>query len=470
MWLNTLFKSLKEECAIGPSQPILFGFSGGPDSLALLHALKSQSFAVIAAHFDHGLRPESAEDARRAERLAANLDSQFFTERGDVTGYAETTKLSMEEAARELRYRFLFGLAKQHGAQAVMVAHHADDQVETVLMHLLRGAGPAGLRGMAPRLLPNPWSQTIPLTRPMLSIWRQEIEQYCRDNQLDPIQDASNQETTYFRNQLRGEVIPFLETVSPGLKARLHNSAEILKGDYALLKSLTRVAWTDCLSESGKGFLGLNRMVFLDQPVALQRSLFRRALAELRPAQRDLDFDAVERALHAIKNLTGTATDWFAGLYLLVEEDRIWIADWESELPVIWPEVSERVQHLEVPGSAQLNSPWKLTLDPINNAAESLHKNSDGYQAWLDLDTVGEELALRRRRPGDRFQPLGLARGSLKLSDFMINEKMPPRARAGWPLLCKGDEIVWVPGYRLAHPYRLRPESRRTLHVQLVKT
>ena len=471
MLLNTLVKVLKEDCGVASSsQTLLLGFSGGPDSLALLHGLKTLGYSVTAAHFDHGLRAESVEDAKRALRLAAELDVPFVSERGNVAGYAETAKLSIEEAARELRYRFLFGLAKQHGSQAVLVAHHTDDQVETVLMHLLRGAGPAGLRGMASRLLPNPWSETIPLVRPMLEIWRKDIEQYCQDNHLDPIQDPSNQETTFFRNRLRREVIPFLETISPGLKARLRNSAEILASDYALLESLTKKAWIDCLSRREVNFLSLNRINFLSQPLALQRTLLRRALVELRPVQRDLDFDAVERAVGVINNPTGTATDWLAGLYLLIEEEHIWIADWDADLPSDWPQVNEQVQHLAVPGSAQLNSPWKLTLDAVNNDTEQFQKNSDGYQAWVDLDAVGEELALRRRRPGDRFQPLGLASGSLKLSDFMINEKIPQRARAGWPLLCKGDEIVWVPGYRLAHPYRLMKQGRRALHLHLTKS
>lgn len=465
MLQNTLLKALQDS-EVDSAQTILLGFSGGPDSLALLHALKALGFSVTAAHFDHALRSESAADSKRAEQLAAEFGAPFISDRGDVNAYAASAGLSVEEAARDLRYRFLFKIASQLGAQAVLTAHHADDQVETVLMHLLRGAGSAGLRGMAPRLFPNPWSETIPLVRPMLGIWRREIEQYCAQNQLDPIQDPSNQETTFFRNRLRHEVIPFLEQVSPGLKSRLHNSAEVLAGDHEVIQQLTRQAWTDCLAKRGADFLAFDRMAFLNEPLALQRGLLRRAVAELRPLERNLNFDAIERAVEAIKKPKGASADWLAGLYLMVEGNQIWIADWNSELQIAWPQAPTHALNLEVPSITPLDGGWRLELKPDSGMSST--DKSDDYQAWLDAE-VGEEFILRRRRPGDRFQPLGMASGSLKLSDFMINEKMPKRARAGWPLVCKGDEIVWVPGYRLAHPYRLREQRSRALHLQLIK-
>jgi tRNA(Ile)-lysidine synthase len=153
---------------------------------------------------------------------------------------------------------------------------------------------------------------------------------------------------------------------------------------------------------------------------------------------------------------------------LMVETNQIWIADWESELPVSWPLAPAQAVNVEVPSTTNLDGGWRLAIRPADNNLSSIG-NDDPYQALLDTDEVGEELILRRRRPGDRFQPLGMSSGSLKLSDFMINEKMPKRAREGWPLVCKGDEIVWVPGYRLAHPYRVRQKSRHTLHLQLAK-
>ena len=470
MLRHKLETALERVCGVGPHEKLVLGFSGGPDSLALLHALHSLGQPLIAAHLDHGLRLESAAEAERARQVADSYQVPFFSERADVGVYAEAQGLSVEEAARDLRYRFLFRVAAQHGALAVAVAHTADDQVETVLMHLLRGAGPAGLRGMAPRLIPNPWSAVVALVRPLLRTWRQETLDYCAAQGLQPVQDPSNQDKTFFRNRLRLDLVPQLESLAPGFKRRLTQSADLLAADHEVLARLAEEAWRRCLAQHGENYLQIDRTSFLAEPLALQRAILRRALTELRPGQRDLDFGAVQRALdlavHA--NKTGQV-DWLARLYVMMEGDSVWIADWAATLPAGWPQAPERAIHLEFPLDLALNSGWRMqglegTMKRLKNWGDV-----DAFQARLDLEKTGEEFILRRPRPGDRFQPLGLERGSLKLSDFFINEKLPRRARSAWPLLCRGEEIVWVPGYRLAHPYRLRQGSQRVLQLKLTQ-
>lgn len=461
-----LAKILKEDCRLSSNSSLVLGFSGGPDSLALLHALRQEDAHVLVAHLDHGLRPVSAQEAHRAERIASDYGFPFFSERADVTDYARRHSMSIEEAARELRYEFLFRVASEHGGQAVAVAHNADDQVETVLMHLLRGAGPRGLRGMSLHSLPNPWSETISLVRPLLGYWRHEILGYCKAHRLQPILDQSNLDTTYFRNRLRHELLPQLERISPGVKQRLHQTADLLAAEGEIVEAFTGLAWKRCLGELDEDFIQLNLPAVLDEPLALQRLVLRRAGETLRPDLRDLDYAAVQRALEFVKQPTGAPRDWLSGLCLLVEGDYLWIADWGADLPIDWPQAPANEIHLEVPASIALNHKWRLE---VREAADfrSATSNNDPFQAWLDKDRVGDELVLRRRRPGDRFQPLGLESGSQKLADFMINEKLPARSREGWPLLCKGDEIIWVPGYQLAHRYRLQVESQRVLHVRL---
>jgi tRNA(Ile)-lysidine synthase len=307
--------------------------------------------------------------------------------------------------------------------------------------------------------------------RPLLSIWRNDVVDYCAANQLEVLHDPSNADTIFFRNQLRHELLPLLESYAPGFKTRLQHSAELIRADYALIETLSADAWRRCLSRRGANFLGFDRSALLAEPRALQRGLLRRALGELRPQQRDLDFDAVEHALKLIRLGSSAPQDWTAGLYVLIEGGTFWIADWQAELPVAWPQASAQPVHIEAPTHLELNSGWRLSLDEVD--AEGLQprakQNQDNYQAWLDFDASGDELLLRRPRRGDHFQPLGLSSGSMKLSDFFINEKLPRRARAGWPLLCKGEEIIWVPGYRLAQPVRLQAASRRALHVQLAR-
>ncbi len=462
-------ETLSMTCQANVTEPFVLGFSGGPDSLALLHALKELKVKVIVGHFDHSLRPESASEAVRAGEITQDYGFPFYTESGNVKAYADKRSMSIEEAARELRYAFLFKLAQEQGAQAVAVAHNADDQVETVLMHLLRGAGSRGLRGMGPRLLPNPWSTAIPLVRPLLNYWRSEILEYCQANGLQPLQDQSNFDTTYFRNRLRHELLPLLEQFSPGFKRRLDQTAKLMGSEADLLQSLGDAAWRACLRNMESDFIELDRASFLAQPVALQRILIHRAAQELRPELRDLEFKAVQIALEMAKRNISAPQDWVSGLCILMEGNRFWIADWETELPVDWPQAPEHEVHVEVQGEFDLKHGWKLAIGE-DAAPVSLAANPDPFQAWLDKEQVGEELILRRRRPGDRFQPLGVDSGSQKLADFMINEKLPRRARETWPLLCKGNDIVWVPGYRLAHPYRMRTDSRRALHVRVLQS
>jgi len=470
MWNEDLQVVLRESCDVGPDQMMVLGFSGGPDSLALLHALHAVGQPLIAAHLDHGLRPESAGEAKQAGQVAASFGVPFFSERLDVKAYAKEQGLSIEEAARELRYRFLFHVAAKNGAEVVTVAHNADDQVETVLMHLLRGAGSAGLRGMAPRLLPNPWSMEVALVRPLLRTWRREILEYCTAYGLQPVLDPSNQDVRFFRNRLRHELLPQLESVAPGFKRRLTQSAELLAADYDVLASLAGQAWDRCLAERGEGYLQFERHSFLAEPLALQRAVLRRALAELRPQQRDLDFGGVQRALELITNGSkATPADWLAGLFVLVESNAVWIADWAATLPARWPQAPERAIHLEVPLDLALNSGWQLLGHEGHSQEPGEWEQNNDFHARLDLDKIGDELILRRPKKGDRFQPLGMEAGSLKISDLFTNEKLPRRARSAWPLVCRGEEIVWVPGYRLSHAFRLRRESKRILQLTLEK-
>ncbi|HEY4718942.1 MAG TPA: tRNA lysidine(34) synthetase TilS, partial [Anaerolineales bacterium] len=278
MWHDHLKTKLLQECQVASRQKLILGFSGGPDSLALLHALHVLEQPLVAAHLDHGLRPESAIEAEQAGQEAAFLGVPFLSERKDVGTFAEENRLSVEEAARQLRYAFLFKVAERQGASAVAVAHTADDQVETVLMHLLRGAGMAGLRGMAPRLLPNPWSAEIPLVRPILGIWRLEVLEYCAAQGLQPVQDASNQDTIFFRNRMRQDLVPQLETLAPGFKRRLAQSASLVAADYEVLASLTEATWRRCLSQQAAEYLELSRPAFLVELLSLQRAVLRRAV------------------------------------------------------------------------------------------------------------------------------------------------------------------------------------------------
>jgi tRNA(Ile)-lysidine synthase len=459
---------LRDQCGLDPHKPVLAGISGGPDSLCLLDILRTAGYAVIVAHFNHQLRPEAAQEAKKVSELAERLGLTFVTASRDVRRYADEHSLSVEESARMLRYEFLFKAARQHSAQALAVGHTADDQVETVLMHFLRGAGLAGLKGMEYRTLLPVFDEHIPLVRPLLSLWRTDTEAYCRDHNLRPHYDASNDDPVYRRNRLRHELIPQLEEYNPRFKESLLRSAVTLQGDHSLLQEILQKTWNRVLLEEGQNWLAFDRRLLADQSAAILRNILRRAAALLQPGDHDLGFEGIERALSFI-DTPRSLLEIGGGLYLFHEAGKIYFAAAEAVLPFDhWPQVSAAIS---LTGEwCHLGNGWVITREVSPLQAGAGRPGSDNWSVSLDADAVGAEtLLVRPHRPGDRLQPLGLESGSIKLSDLFINMKLPRRARAAWPVVCQQEQIVWVPGFRIAHPFRLTEKTCRLLHLEINK-
>lgn len=474
--LERIRTCLEEECRLTKGERLVVGVSGGPDSLCLLDVLYLLGFPLLVAHFDHGLRPESASDSQAVRLAAESRGLPFSLGTLDVQEFARQEHLSLEEAGRTARYRFLFEQARLHQAAAVVVGHTADDQVETVLMHLVRGAALSGLRGMAYRGLPNAWSQEIPIVRPLLGVWRKEIETYLKQRGLEPLWDASNQYQQFTRNRLRLELIPYLETYNPNLRKVIWQMAHILQEDFVLLEKQASAAWEVCLGKIQGGIVSLEREQFQAQPVALQRALLRRAINMLRPGLRDFDFAAIERAQQAIINPPHRGqVDLAVGLRLWLEGGQVLLGDWETAnqvktLSFDWPQLNPGDEFiLEVPGKVFMAGGWVLEAEVLEThqpTTEPALANADLYQARLDLDRLELPLRVRTRRPGELFRPIGMGGHSPKLSDYMINIKLPRRARSGWPLVCSKDEIVWVVGIRAGEGWGISPGTKRTLLVK----
>lgn len=472
--LDELKQHLIAKCGLDKEAKILVGVSGGPDSLCLLDALDVLGYRLVAAHFNHQLRPEAEQEAQAIEQFCLERRLTYVSDKQDVLALAQEQRQSIEEAAREARYRFLFGQAARNNARAVAVGHTADDQVETVLMHLLRGAGLAGLSGMPFRALPNAWSKTIPLVRPLLSFWRRQIEAYCDSRGLKPSIDPSNLDQTYHRNRLRYELIPHLEGYNPAVREILWRMADALRGDLEIVAVMEAEAWEKCVREVGDGYIALNRETLLELNLGLQRRVIRRAVACLRPGLRDIDFMAVERGLGYVRSEASSSTvDFTAGLCLLVEADLVWVAEWGATLPSgNWPVLLEERIDLTIPAQIRLPGGWTFTVREVTDvtaARTEAFANRDPFQAWVRIDSLPGPIYLRTRRSGDRFEPLGMEGRSVKLADFFVNRKVPRRARDSWPLLCSGEQILWIPGLQLAHSFHLDESARRIALLKLVK-
>ncbi|OGO34170.1 MAG: tRNA lysidine(34) synthetase TilS [Chloroflexi bacterium RBG_16_54_18] len=471
--LNEINTVLLEKCRITPGELVLAGVSGGPDSLCLMHVLHSLEYAVVVAHLDHQLRPESAEEATRVEKMAAGLGLRFVGESKDVESFSRQRKLSLEEGARLARYQFLFQEAKKNHAKAVMVGHTADDQVETVLMHLLRGAGLAGLSGMPYRSLPNAWSAKIPLLRPLLGVWRETVWEYLNQQGLKPSLDPSNLDARIYRNRLRHELIPYLETFNPRLRQSFWRTADILRQEDEILQERLLVEWESVLLKMDQSMIIFDFQGLKALPLAMQRRVFHKAVLCLRPAARDLNYQAIERAIEFLNQSTpGARIDLIFGLRLNRETERLVLAGVKSSITNNrWPQApAVGTLWLQIPGELNLAEGWALKAEVLERspaAVSEMKLNKDHFQAWLDYDQLENSLGIRARLPGDRFKPLGMPAGSIKVSDFMINVKLPEAARRSWPLVLSGSAIAWLPGFRLAHDYRISSETTRMAHLRL---
>lgn len=473
--LSLIRSVLKNDCLLDINKTVLVGVSGGVDSLCLLDILWHLNIPVIVAHYNHKLQPKSDLAAEKVAEIASKLKLKFVQGVGEVNIFAEESGLTLEEAARVMRYQFLFGEAERYDVQAVVVGHNADDQVETFLMHVLRGSGLKGLTGMKYRSIPSAWSENIPLVRPLLGVWRNEILKYLAEHNLEPIMDPSNKDVSFFRNRLRHELIPYLEEYNPKVRRVLWNTANIMQEDYAVLEGFMRDAWQECLLEQGEDYLGINHSVLKNKPIGVQRHVLRQAIGLVVPDIRDIDYEMTNRAISFLETTTKSGKCELNEMVQLLQEDNcLWVYSKYARLPESdWPQfIGNTALEVNVPGKLNLSENWVIEIAYIRYddvIQDQIFSNHNPLCVFIDADKVKYPLVVRNRRPGDRITPLGMGGRSMKLAHFMVNAKVPKRARENWPLICDSDEILWVPGYRVSHYSRVSRDTKEIMCLNIKK-
>ena len=354
------------------------------------------------------------------------------------------------------------------------VGHTADDQVETILMNFLRGTGLRGLRGMTHRRRLPQFHPEIPLVRPLLDFWREDILSYRDANKLTTLEDPSNQDHSFTRNRVRHELIPFLEAYNPRLKQGIQRMAGVMAGELELVEKVLDSHWVGILEEAGENGYGFRRSAWSDLPTGVQRGLLFRALRTFLPIGSDIDFETINRALTFLSIPEHNGRIMLkGGIQLIRRPTLIWVLG--EGVPVageVWPAVTPgSVKTLKVDDELLLEGNWQISAHVVERLPESPpwgKPDPDDFQAWIDGQHCPGPFIVRARRPGDRFRPLGMDGHSQKLSDVMINEKIPAEARGTWPLVVFEGEIVWLPGHRLSHSARVRQSSQRGIHLRLV--
>lgn len=495
MLLAQVRGTIEEYDLLVRGESVVIGVSGGPDSLCLLHVLRrlapAYELTLHLAHLDHGIRGEESQaDAEFVFDLARQWGLPATIEHANVPQLAEEEGLAIEEAARRARYCFLARVAGKIGASRIAVGHNADDQVETVLMHFLRGSGLAGLRGMLPlsplgelrlgsAVRDSPLAAELRLIRPLLEVPRSAIEAYCRRQGLSPRFDRSNLDTTYYRNRLRHELLPVLETYNPNVREVLRRTAQVMAADHELLRCELEEAWAQIFCQERAGQDLPTQAILFDLegwralPLSLRRSTLREAVHRLRRSLRNINWVHVENARRvAERGETGAQATLPSRLMLTLGYGLLIIAEEGYVSPMVGPTV-EGPLPIAVPGTTDLpGTEWQLVAQLIDRAhlpSAALH-GSDRWQAFLDADVAGRDLTLRPRRTEDRFQPLGMGGHSQRVRDFMINRKIPAAHRDRVPLLVGGERVLWVCGWREDERAKVRESTRCVLRLRFVRS
>lgn len=444
-------RTLRRRDMVRRGELVLVAVSGGADSLVLLDALVQlagvEGISLAVVHVDHGLRPESGEEARFVEEVSSAYGLPCRVVRVEVGRSPAGEVMSPEEAARDARYAAFEEELKRAGASRLATGHTADDRVETLLLRLLAGAGPRGLSSIPP--------VRGAYIRPLIDVWREEVLAYAEYLPFKPLQDPTNFDLSIPRNMVRHAVLPFLEERFPGARKALLREAETLAEVWEFLDGEAGKAVSSALRHAEEGLeLSLEELASL--PPALRRESLARVLRllGLEPTFELID-DIWEKL--GINSRGNPSLQLGAGLLAWREYDRL----------LLGPEPHPtRVEEVSIPGEgvyrlAGAGLELRVELLPRVGEARPWEGDESGpLRAWLDADLLSFPLRVRGIRPGDRFVPLG-SEGTRKLQDFLVDLKIPRRLRTGLAVLESGGEIAWVVGVRIDHRFRVTASTRR---------
>ena len=453
-----------------PSQHcLLVAVSGGADSVCLLHILvnlqEELGIRLHVAHLNHQLRGAEAEaDAQYVSDLVHRLGIPATIEQRDVKAYQAQRRISLEEAAREVRYTFLAQVAKSIGADRVAVGHTTDDHIETILMHLIRGTGTRGLRGLQPCSRWQSSENSLTIIRPLLRVSRREVAGYCHNHRLMPRIDASNLSLSPLRNRIRHQLLPLLQSYNPQVTEALLRTAHITSDDLAFIDEESARLWDEIAQEQENTII-LDKERFLKLPPALKRHLLRISIEKLLGNLKDIETRHIEEIMGALTKPAGKRISLPQGLIFSVEYNKYLLGSDPAALspfPILRGEFP-----LKIPGETLLPG-WRIEATVISpsiakgKGIKGIGLINNLFTAYFDLDKADDKLVVRSRQPGDRFQPLGLSQPK-KLGEFMIDTKIPSAWRQRIPLVCSPQHILWVVGWRIDERVKVTQDTKKIL-------
>jgi tRNA(Ile)-lysidine synthase len=434
------------------------------DSMVLLHLLnvfrKQFDLSLIVAHVNHGLRPKESEvEAELVQKESHRLGLTFEYGLFNAKEFQKTRGISLQDAGRRIRFHYYSGLLQKYSANKIALGHNADDQVETVLLRLMRGSGLKGLKG----ILPIREGRVI---RPLLEVWRREIESFAEETKIPYLSDSSNLKVNYLRNRIRLTLIPLIEKeYQHNFKEILLRTSAILRGENDYLERGAEEAYHKIVQEENDA-LSFKLSQYQSLHPAIQWRVLQKMWGRMDKGGMDIEVGEGIEVDHIYEKLGRLNPSFLLelshGVSLEKRYDLVTMKKgWAKPVP---------------PFETELISPGRTYIEEIKRAivveeASRIDKIKDIYRlpdtALLDYQNLQFPLKVRNFRPGDRFQPLGV-RGTQKLKEFFIDHKIPKFERAGIPLLISGEIIVWVIGHRINDRVKVTENTQRVLKIKVV--
>lgn len=446
--LDSVCNYCREHNLLPQGSKILVGISGGPDSVALLLSINALAsyfgVSLYAAHLNHGFRgQEAADDAGFVRDLCARLDIPYEIGFVDVPQLVQSVGGSPQAVAREARFRFLHDVSKRYQCDLLALGHHLDDQAETVLLNIVRGSGVDGLSAMLPKSI---GLHNLTIIRPLLSQKRSAIENFLGTLSESYRIDSSNLKDDYSRNFIRQRIMPQLCTLNPRVADSISRLAQAAACDDAYFATEVDKVWCSVVTDSTNGML-IRVEALSKMDVAISSRLVRRVW------QQDSSLELSYQHVMAILGLCGKQT----GKRIVLPGGSLALRSGGNIIFMKSYGIEPYVLSLTIPGQAIIAGIGSIDAERVYHLPQARLGEGNPFTAYLNADI--ECLAVRTRLPGDRYWPLG-APGSKKLKEVMSEAQIPAPLRDRWPVLCHGDDIVWVPGVRVSEHYRVKNLDR----------
>ncbi len=456
---------LLNELYIEDGDRILVAVSGGVDSITLLDIMvrlsRIHNLKIFPVHFNHKLRgKQSDEDEKFVKKISTSCGLQFFSGYGDVKQYARKNSLSIEHAARILRYNFLERAAHHFNCSIVATAHTLDDLAETFFLNLFRGTGLTGLCSIPKK---RPLTRKISIIRPLLNLSKEELIIYAEHIGLKWREDETNLLMNFTRNKIRRKLLPFIkDEFEPSIAEKINRTAKLLTGaDRFIREYIISILDKITFNKTSEGFsIKLNMFNSLDE--FIQGEILQ-DLITTKYQQTPLPMNIVDRIKALADSNIGTIVDINKYLFALRDRNSIIIGKRKKNLvkriEIEKPAVMGALAEYEIDGN-------KIFLSEVNKRSVRLVES--GTVEFLDFDLVASRLLIRRWQKGDSFTPLGM-KGKMKVSDFLINNKISLNEKQDVLLLTTGNDIIWVCGLRIDDRFKITGNTTRYLRVELVK-